>query len=592
MTENADPMESLRNLWQLDEEWVVSNEDGFSHWWHRLEQVITRSVNAQGLEDWAATTFVIREVSIADAALRACHDLNQRSAGWAYIFDAEERAIQAVTKYAGMPDWDQPRAQWITSALVSYWHAETVADGLATLVGGQVDVSGPRGVDSPRGVADSLLTYVQSTRARPEWVFNPTVASLPNMVDLSATVTEWIGSDVRDSDSSTERLRLICSDSRQIAEWIAAGTDPAYWRVSARYEVSAELIFREPFGQGFVARIRMPLAPNREETPAATANRLNGMVAAESTVNGAYIVTESNLWYEVFVPAFTLRNMQVGRSHPDGLSLLSGIISRLPHALAYADEAGIGGPDVPEARPIARQAVDLLEAFNKPAREALAGVPSPAPDRADRRYLWVQDPIDLCHFGIFNPMGPTLNTLQLAPLADGRHALLFLMRHPFASAYKPLGYAATVNELRALITGAVPSELGSLPDFVWFVADEDLHEATVSAMRDVLAATSQNDANADSDLAWDALTLRHFAGRAWDRLNSPNEVPQPGRPYVGAEGYEYQAPPGVARDFEDWFYAVTDMDNVVGTLLAFPSAWDGAIGFQEEHGNLASFDLD
>ncbi len=48
---------------------------------------------------------------------------------------------------------------------------------------------------------------------------------------------------------------------------------------------------------------------------------------------------------------------------------------------------------------------------------------------------------------------------------------------------------------------------------------------------------------------------------------------------------------GRARDFEDWFYAASDLDNT-WVLSAFPSAWDGAINFQRERDNLGLFDLD
>jgi hypothetical protein len=71
----------------------------------------------------------------------------------------------------------------------------------------------------------------------------------------------------------------------------------------------------------------------------------------------------------------------------------------------------------------------------------------------------------------------------------------------------------------------------------------------------------------------------------------PARRPQPESPGKGIADVDYITPPGRSRDFEDWISAA-DADNVVGTLLAFPSAWDGAINFQTEHGNLAMLDME
>lgn len=593
MTGLIGPAADLKVRWQLDDEWVVPTDHGFSHWWHGLEQVIRYAApDSEGFIEWEARTFVVRDIKDADAALSICHELNRHTAGCAYLYDGESASIFAVASYFGMPEWDQRYAQWNVAARVSYWHADTIASTLAAGVAGVVDVSGPpdRG---PRKVPDSLLNYVQYNRARPEWVCNPTMWSLPNPQKLSPALIEWIGSKAVVEDRSThDYARLWCLDAAFIAEVTNAGTEPAFPPAKAQYEITGARSFREPFGEGFLARMRIPVAPDRAEQPAATANRLNHAMALTASVRGAFYVSEHNVFYEIFVPGFSLRTVQVGQSHPNGLQLSSGVVAGLSAALQFVDTVAPGGADVHDELPDAPLAREVLEVFAQPANEALAGAPSPDPERADRRYLWVQGTVDLCHFGIFNPSGPTLNSLQLAPRADGTYELLFLMRHPFGSKYRQLGHVATQDDLRTLLTSELPEELWSLPEFVWFVAPDELHDVTLGAMWDVFAALTENDANADTDLAWTAATLRHYEGRAWDRLNHVDDVPQPERPYAGVEGVDYQTPIGPSRDFEDWLYAAADIDNVMGTLLTFPSAWDGAINFQREHGGLGYFDLD
>jgi hypothetical protein len=575
----TDPIAHLRKLWQIEPDWSTDTEDGLHHWLFRLEQAITRADIDNGWVSWSATTWVIRDIVDATAALELCNALNTQTAGWAYVFDEDERSIQAITTYAGHPDWEQPYAHWITSALLSYWHADTIADALAGMVRGAVDVSGPVHAGGARPEPDSMFKYLQAMRQRPEWVFSPTMNLLPDMQELTRAVVDWIGDEVQRVDSTDQNLRII-------------GVDATNLMKVAAYEITAGIESREPFGQGFVARIRVPVTLPPNDSLTRLVNRLNHGSSDQATSLGAFFASDNSVWHEVYVPGFTLGNMQVGRSRPDGTELLSGIIARLATALGRILGEVTAGPDVVESMPSDDRLERVRAAFSAPALDALSGEPSPSPERADRRYLWISDPVDLCHFGIFNPMGPTLTTLQLAPLESGGFALLYLMRHPFRPEFKELARLTDLTELGELISTNLPGDLGSMPEFLWIVAPESIHQQTVDGLWNAFGTLSVADQNADVDLAWEAATLRHFAGRAWDRLNNPHAVPQPESPSKGITDMDYVTPPGRYRDLEDWFFAAADTDNVAGTLLAFPSAWDGAINFQTEQGNLAMFDME
>jgi hypothetical protein len=589
----TDPIDYLRVVqWQVEPEWSETVDHGFAHWPHRLRQVVTRVEDNDGMALWTATTDVLREVRDLHRALELCHGLNRAAAGWAYVVDEPARVIRAVTTFYGQRDWDQPYARWSTAALVSFWHADTIADSLAHAVGGIADASHPRSSTGLRPDPDGMFHYVQAIRARPEWVFDPTVQALPNMEELAEAVIAHIGPEALGSASTETCLRvtgfdLVLEDAMEVE-----ASQPLLLPPSATYEITAELEHREPYGLGFVTRIRIPTELSGDSTPAALANRLNQILATQYSSAGAFYVTKHNIWYELFVPGFALRNMQVGPSRPNGAALLLGVVAGLHPALACVAGAGIAG-DYPADELARDQSVEeLLRVFELPAIEALAGVPNPRPGRADRRYLWAADAVTLCHFGIFNPAGPTLTTLQLAPLDDGNVAVLYLMRHPFSPDFKELGRFSDIETLQTLIGSTLPNELGSMPEFLWIVAPKSAHDHTLGGMWNAFAELAEADQNADVDLAWEAAKLRHFAGRAWDRLNNREPVPQPKRSGEGIMNVTYASPPGRARDFEDWLYAAADTDNVFGTLFAFPSAWDGAINYHTEHGSLGMFDME
>lgn len=589
-----DTIDSLIERWQLEPEWMVRTADGFSHWWYRLEQTVRSRAGQDGFDEWSATTAVVRDISDAKAARRACRALNLTTAGFAYVYDEDMATIQAQCSFAGRPGWDQPYIEWSQAAIASYWHADRLAAAIAEETAGNVASSAPPAAEAPRHDKDSMLDYQQYLRARPEWVWGGATAALPSMGELTQAMRDWIPSSIEISDSSDESgLLLRCRDTdRANLERHQRALDGALL-IGEEYWVIATIEDKEPFGPGLVASLEwvLPLVPGGDVDK--FANDLNVANASRGTANGTFQVRDGRLCYEIFVPGPALASMTEGPSKPRVSQAAANVLTHLGVVIPYIDDIGrVDDAGIALDGAVDQDAARYRHIFNAEANDALRGSPKPNPARADRRLLWAPDRTMLCHFGIFNPMGPTLNSLELSTDPSGRTYLLHLMRHPFASEYAALGAVENPAAVGQMIRTALPERLFSLPDFIWNAAPDELHETVTGALWDLFAMIAENDANADTDLAWEATVLRHYAGRAWDRLNQLDDVPQPNRPYVGIEGIDYGSPVGRARDFEDWFYAASDPENVWGTLAAFPSAWDGAINFQREQGDVGHFDLD
>jgi len=588
-----DTVESLIERWQLEPAWMVRTVDGFSHWWNQLEQTVRRRADQDGLDEWSATTTVVRDISDAKAARRACRALNLTTAGFAYIYHEETGTIRAECSFAGRPGWDQPYIEWNQAAIASYWHADRLAEAIAEATAGKVASSAPPAAEAPRQAKDSMLDYQQYLRARPEWIWGGAIAALPPMGEFTQAMRDWIPPSIEIFDSSDESgLLLRCRDAdRTTLERHQRAVDGSLL-VGEEYWVIATIEDKEPFGPGLVARLEwdLPLVPGGDVDK--FTNDLNVANASRGTANGTFQVHNGRLRYEIFVPGPTLTSMIEGPSKPRVSQAAANVLTHLGVVIPYVDDIGrVDDAGMATDGGIESDAARYLDIFSADARAALQGSPRSNPERADRRLLWVPDRTALCHFGIFNPMGPTLNSLELSTDPSGRTYLLHFMRHPFASEYVVLGAVESPGAVGHLIRTAMPERLFALPEFIWNAAPQELHETVTGALWDLFGSIAENDANADTDLAWEATVLRHYAGRAWDRLNQLDDVPQPSRPYVGVEGIEYGSPVGRARDFEDWFYAASDPDNVWGTLAAFPSAWDGAINYQREHGHLGHFDL-
>ena len=412
----SDPTDFLRErTWQVEPEWCELHDDGFSHWPFRLRQRITHEDLGDGFIRWSAATEVAGEIRDLESALSMCHALNRHTAGWSYVVHEQSRTIEAIATAVIQPEWDQPYARWVGAATVGFWHADVIADELARSVRGATHVSHPQDAEQGRDVPDGMFQLVRSERARPEWVFDPIQAHV-DLVALGAQVASWVGAEGGDSSTRTQ----VCVDGVDqeiLAEAVAAGTAPRRVPPNARYRVTAEFVHREPFGAGFLARILFPLLGGRTVPDAWLANQLALDLASQWSLAGAWSVSENAVSYEIFVPSFTLRMMRAGSSHEQTLeSLLLNVVAGLSGAMSVVDSAGQAGPEfapLNEDAPTPDLAAELLAVFEQPAMEALAGIPNPTPDRADRRWLTARPFVDLCLYGIFNPMGPTLASLVL-----------------------------------------------------------------------------------------------------------------------------------------------------------------------------------
>ncbi|GAA3721555.1 hypothetical protein GCM10022399_42400 [Terrabacter ginsenosidimutans] len=577
----SDPTAFLREkTWQVEPGWWEVHPDGFSHWPFRLRQRIAHEELDDGFVRWSATTDVIRDVRDLDQALSLCHALNRHTAGWSYVVNEQSRTVEGIATAVIQPEWDQPYARWVSAATVAFWHADTIADAFAGAVGGTVNSSHPLGASGIRAEPDGMFHLVRSERGRPEWAFDLTPARV-DLMALGSQVEAWIGA--KGGDSSTEQQVCVDGiDHELLSASAAAGTAPRKVPPNARYRVTGQFRDREPFGLGFLARIRFPLLGGRTVPDAWLANQLALDLAAQWSLSGAWTVSEEAVQYEIFVPSFTLRTMTNSSPDQSLQSVLHNVVAGLSAAMAVADSAGQAGPARTETLDDAvlpDVAADLLAVFEQPAMEAMMGVPSPTPDRADRRWLTARTFAELCLYGIFNPIGPTVVSLNLVevPGSDGEFAVLHLMRHPFLPEYKELGRVRTEDDVRDLIGSQLGDELGSMPEFLLVQARDGIGEAVVDGLR---RALSQHAESVEEDLAASAAEYNRYAGRAWDRLNGTHPTPHS------------EAGPAGMDPFEDWFKAVTDLDHVYGTLFSLPSAWEGAINFQLEHGSLAPFDME
>lgn len=174
----------------------------------------------------------------------------------------------------------------------------------------------------------------------------------------------------------------------------------------------------------------------------------------------------------------------------------------------------------------------------------------------------------VCSWGIFNPMGPTVGSLEIAWSAaiDGLVCSLYhVLRHPHRPQIQLLG-SVTVDALPEFIEeclGATgPELLGSGPEWVDIFAFE---EHVLAGLRAFAGSRT------DEDWLSEAKRLTHFALYPWLRLDG-EEPPADAWP----EGLPL-AP------VDAWVEAITNPVVVLGHGMFLRSAWEGAKAYRESN---------
>lgn len=178
--------------------------------------------------------------------------------------------------------------------------------------------------------------------------------------------------------------------------------------------------------------------------------------------------------------------------------------------------------------------------------------------------------LPICSFGIFNPAGPTVGSLEISiELAqDGPlYSLFYVMRHPHSPKITWLGTARSDEDLRQLITDSLavadPAEsiLGTGPEWMDIWSNQD---HLLDGLREFAHARQDVDWRATAD------DILNHALSPWGRVSDgePNE----------SSAFEPDADP-----IECWIAAITDPVVIIGQKLFMRSAWEGALAYRQSN---------
>jgi len=175
--------------------------------------------------------------------------------------------------------------------------------------------------------------------------------------------------------------------------------------------------------------------------------------------------------------------------------------------------------------------------------------------------------LPVCSFGIFNPMGPTVSSLEIGMRGTRsgiEFSLFYVMRHPHSPEIRLIGTSNDLDDIDTLIFNCLAdhdpetSVLGSGPEWIEIFAHPD---SVLAGLRAFAAADEEADWRATAD------DLVNYALAPWGRVSAR----EPSTDSTFDAG---------ADPIDCWLSAVTDYVVLVGQKLFMRSAWEGALAYR------------
>lgn len=533
--------------------------EGDSWWWHPSRIAVKFSIfESNDLPFVQADMRVVNSGNASDDLFALLSDLNTHAAGWWWWTAPEDGHIycsQRCEAHASAWWWPSVLFDTLPYAVTV---AESMADTLASVAEGSVDAQ-PHPERGVRAQVDGWIGGCRLGARDPTasldlWFFDYERARMGHALDVlcgQATHEQFFPLQARIADVDHEPKVVLRRHWHPQLGW--GWLFVTVTGLTALSDAGADLL-RKTAGQ-----------LSREQAERRTpANRFGGW---------AY-VDGPGLMHSTFVSAFAVDKITAaaGTSIGDVAALMIDVPTRfadLSRAVALSPEPGV-----------AQSRVDghLLETIQEMGWRAGPtgwsyidpdGIP-PTEVIADQgqwtdtspQGLWtVPRHVPVCSFGFFNPMGPTVSSLEIGYSAteDGvQYTLYHVMRHPHLPEIRSLGDASTPDELAGLVGDALAEPeggiLGSGPEWL-----------DIFALPDAVLAGVRRFAEGQGDADWGdaAAQLVAYALDPWARVADSDE--QPVIPNAD------ESDPVSA-----WIEAITDPVVIAGQRLFIRSAWEGA----------------
>ena len=583
----------ITNMLNADEDWLVQhNPTNYSYWQNTLETQLSAAANEDGSIKLRAATIIATNIDDAKIAERVCASLNYLACSWTFAYDYDEKAIKALSSLnlyihnsneaptRGVVEPQPFQNAWFTIFTNIIWAQNAMsaelAQEIAKATNGIPAYSKPINQTDLRTQPDVFNHIPDVLRQRPEWVLDtrpytqwPAFETIADQTALMANEElvrpyEWL------VEESTKNSALLSNKS----ETGYVGSLGIRRFQDFRYGESFSSVH-------FIAR------PNKF-SDFELLNRANLFMheSAETTQFGTWRFTEETFTFNQSIPAAFIRCIESSAGaivlsdyNPVFFSRLNRFTLNIDDCLRSIQNSEPVDQSADNAGDIADLVIGFMKTLEAPANDLLImfsnryeqATSNPLILRGECLYNF----LTIC---VFNPIGPTIHSLEAYGAAGNNLIVVDAMRHPLYPAYLPIGiFHPTSQAILDMFESSIDRMFNHIPDYLYMDScPNDIRPAIDGLIKTkLLNLAHEQNINVQASLT----RLKALNQSPWQRVDHDLE-PLPEATY-----------PATNEQVEELFNYITSPENTVLFWNHIPDAWDGSLNNASGNGFIDATDV-
>jgi hypothetical protein len=569
----------ITNMLDVDEDWLVQHAPtNYSYWQNTLETQLSAAANEDGSIKLRAATIIATNIFDAELAERVCASINYLAGSWAFAYDYDEKAIKALSSLnlyihnsneaptRGVVEPQPFQNAWFTIFTNIIWAqnamAAELAREIANATGGQAAHSKPANQAALRSEPDVFNHIPEVLRQRPEWVMDVRpYTQWPSFELIGQHLVAAV-----DEEPSQESWWMIDEANQQNC-WMSNATVEG---TLGRLAIGHFQHFR--YGESFSSlhTIVRPGGYSDFELP----NRANLlMFNLESTTQfGNWRFTNESFTFGQSIPAAFIRSIEasagaaaLGDYNPVFFARLVGFAKNLGEFVVEIDGVGTPNESSDDHEDIEKLAHRFIKTLENPALMLLAAVGTDNEDATSNPLILRGESLyNFFTICVFNPIGPTIHSLEAYGAEGNDLVVVDTMRHPLYPAYLSLGqFNPASQEMLSMFESSIDRMFNHIPNYLFMDGCPEQIKPDIEDLIKTILLKLAHEQNIDVQA--ELIRLKELNQSPWQRVDHDLEpLPE-------------AISPATKEQVEEFFNYITSPENTVLFWNHIPDAWDGSL---------------
>jgi hypothetical protein len=576
----------VTNMLGVDETWLTKHSPtNYSYWQYTLETRLSSQANDDGSIKLRAATLIATNIKDAKLAERVCASLNYLASSWSFAYDYADQTIKALSSLnLYIHTTNEPPRQgvaepqpfldaWFTIFTNIIWAQNAMsadlAESIAKAVQGKPAFSKPNNQTEVRKEPDVFNHIPEVLRQRPEWVVDVRpYTQWPNFEEVADHVLS-IANEELESEFKWEM-----GEATETSALLAQKSETGY---VATLGINHSQDFR--YGETF--SVTHPVSRPDAFSGFELANRSNLFMfeLGSTTQFGNWRYKNGSIAFVQNIPSAFVRCIEsssgaaaLSNYHPVFFARLTKFALDIEPCLFAIQNSDASPVAEDELDGIQELAHEFIKALEVPSAGLLSNIsddydvatPNPLVLRGESLYNFFTIPI-------FNPMGPTIHSLE-AYATDGDDVILVeTMRHPYYPAYLPSAKANPSSpEIMSLVESSIERMFNDIPSYLYM---DECPEEIIPTLNNLIKAKLLKLAHEQNvDIEAKLTRLKELNQSPWQRIDHDLEpIPE-------------DSTPATKEQVDELFDYITSFENTILFWNHIPDAWDGSLNNASSNG--------